>query len=91
MMNQMFDDFQGMYFVLGEGNQSFWMKNCIIPMDIVFVNNGLVDTIHKNCSPCYTDNCVSYKGYGNVCLEVPAGFCEKISLEEGDEVKLLHF
>ncbi len=39
MMGQRFNsDFNGMLFMMGNNEeQSFWMKNCIIPLDIVFI------------------------------------------------------
>jgi uncharacterized membrane protein (UPF0127 family) len=37
------DSLEGcMVFKMGKGHHSFWMKNCLIPLDIVFVlNNNL--------------------------------------------------
>ena len=40
MMGKRFDEsFDGMLFFMPElDNQSFWMFNCIIPLDIIFIN-----------------------------------------------------
>lgn len=55
-------------FDVGKGEHSFWMKNCLIPLDIVFVNNKKITKIYKNCQPC--DICDEhYKGYGDIVLE----------------------
>ena len=34
------------------GEQSFWMKDCNIPLDILFIVNYKINTIHKDCQPC---------------------------------------
>jgi uncharacterized membrane protein (UPF0127 family) len=38
MMGKSFDGFDGMLFFMSTGEHSFWMKNCIIPLDIIFFN-----------------------------------------------------
>jgi uncharacterized protein len=78
-----------MLFILpSKDEQSFWMKDCLIGLDIVFLDNNKVTTIHKNCEPC-DDDCQSYKGFGNLALEFNAGFCDEIKLQVGDEVKFI--
>ena len=38
MMGKTFDGFDGMLFIMAEDTiQSFWMKNCIVPIDMLFV------------------------------------------------------
>lgn len=38
-----------MLFNVGKGHHSFWMKGCLIPLDIVFVLNGRITKIFLNC------------------------------------------
>ena len=38
-----------MVFKMGKGHHSFWMKNRLIPLDIVFVLNNRINRIHSNC------------------------------------------
>lgn len=60
-----------MLFNVGKGYHSFWMKNCLIPLDIVFISNNRISKIHQNCQPC--DECSErYTGIGDKVLEFPA-------------------
>lgn len=81
MMGMDFDNtFNGMLFVMGEGEHCFWMKNCIVPLDIVFISNNEITKIHHNCPPCKTKNCENYCGYGDLVLELPGGYCKENNL-----------
>lgn len=56
-------------FDIGKGEHTFWMKDCLIPLDIIFVNNKIITKIYKNCKPC-KDKCnETFKGYGDIVLE----------------------
>jgi hypothetical protein len=44
MMGKDFDStFNGMLFLMDYGQHCFWMKNCIIPLDIIFIKDGIAD------------------------------------------------
>ena len=61
-----------MLFDIGKGHHSFWMKNCLIPLDIVFLTNNKISKIYNDCQPC--DKCTEkYTGIGDKVLEFPAG------------------
>lgn len=81
------DENQGMLFIFPfEELQSFWMKNTVLPLDMLFINSELkIVTIHKNTEPYST------KGYPSsspaiYVLEVNAGFTEKYNIKKGDKV-----
>jgi len=75
----------GMLFVFSEvSERSFWMKDCLISLDIVFIIDNKVTKVHRNCPPCRKDKCLSYHGIANKVLEFPAGRC---SVEVGDFLK----
>lgn len=87
MMGKQFNDtFDGMLFMMDNDNHSFWMKNCIIPLDIIFISNNKVSKIHHNCPPCETEECERYEGTGDLVLELDGGTCEKYDIAEGDRV-----
>jgi len=72
----------GMLFVFPEiSERSFWMKDCLMSLDIIFIINNKVTKVHNNCPPCYENNCESYKGISDKVLEVPSG---KYYINEGD-------
>ncbi len=53
---------QGMLFVFDfSDTHGFWMKNCQIPLDIVWLN-GRKQIVHmeRNLPPCKTDDCPTY-------------------------------
>jgi uncharacterized membrane protein (UPF0127 family) len=88
-MNKTFDGFDCMLFLLPKfGLQSFWMKNCIIPLDILFIDDNHIESISHNCPPCKSDDCPSYKGYGSMVLELPGGTCKKYDIFDGDSIDL---
>jgi len=82
------EDFNGMLFLMGEcKDQSFWMYDCIIPLDIIFINSEKITGISHNCIPCKEKSeCENYKGYGDKVLEVYGGTCEKLGIKKGDSV-----
>ena len=88
MMGKTFDGFDGMFFIMPEdGEQSFWMKNCIIPLDIIMIKNNVIVNIHHDCPPCLEEDCPSYCGNGNIVLELEGGTCEMLGIEAGDTVE----
>ena len=84
---------EGMLFVFEQETQhSFWMKNTLIPLDIIWINKGeQVIHIEKDVQPCREgEECARIKSdeLAKYVLELNAGVSDKISLKKGDE---LHF
>jgi uncharacterized membrane protein (UPF0127 family) len=90
MMGKRFDStFDGLLFLMGGDEQSFWMKNCIIPLDIVFINDDMtIQSIQKNCPPCSSNDCEHYPGNGKYVLELAGGTCEECGIENGQKIKI---
>lgn len=90
MMRKTFDNtFNGLLFLMGGDRQCFWMKNCIIPLDIIMIKNNVVVNIHSNCPPCTDEDCPNYCGMGNIVLELKGGSCERLNIQPNDTVKYL--
>ncbi len=62
------------------------MKDCLIPLDIVFVLNGRISKIHRDCQPCSGEECQRYYGPADHVFEFPSGSCE--NFKEGDQANL---
>ena len=77
----------GMLFVFPVSRQqSFWMKNTKISLDIIFIDeNGIILNIAKNTTPFSTDSVLS-EGSAKYVLEVNAGFSEKNNLKKGNKI-----
>ena len=77
-----------MVFKMGKGHHSFWMKDCLIPLDIVFVLNNRISRIHPNCPPAdpHDLNPIRYTGLGDHVIEFPAGTAT--NWKSGDRVSM---
>lgn len=66
---------------------SFWMKNMLIPLDIVFLKDGEVKQI-ATAVPCPTDPCLLYSSQTpvNQVLELPAGKTRALGIKVGDRL-----
>jgi len=81
--------FDGLLFLMGGKKQCFWMKNCIIPLDIIIIKNNVIVNIHFDCPPCKKEPCLSYCGRGNIVLELEGCTCEELNIQPGDSVEYI--
>jgi uncharacterized membrane protein (UPF0127 family) len=82
----------GMLFVFPDDEvRSFWMKNTLIPLDMIFLNSDrqVVD-LYSSVPPCRADPCPSYTSAlpARYVLEIAGGQAEKLHLEVGDKIFL---
>jgi len=77
-----------MVFKMGKGYHSFWMKNCKINLDIVFILNNRINKIHLNCPipESHQMTLPTYSGLGDHVIEFPAGTASDWKI--GDRVKM---
>jgi uncharacterized membrane protein (UPF0127 family) len=92
MMGKRFNGaFDALLFVMTRAESTFWMKNCIVPLDVVFINKGIITKIHHNCPPCTATTtakeCISYPGVGNLVMELPGGECKRLRIRAGARVR----
>jgi len=95
MMGKRFNGaFDALLFLMNRAESTFWMKNCIVPLDVVFIDKGIITKIHHNCPPCTTatttsiaEKCVSYPGVGNLVMELPGGECKRLRIRAGTRVR----
>lgn len=76
----------GMLFVFqGEYPLKFWMKNTIIPLDVIYFNSNNEYVSHATMQPCTEDPCPDYlaKAPSQYALEVPAGSVETWNVGDG--------
>lgn len=90
MFREKLSENRGMLFVFQEeANYSFWMKNTLIPLDIIWLNKEReVVFISKNAQPCPADLCpfISPGKPAQYVLEINSGITDKIGLHLGDKM-----
>jgi uncharacterized membrane protein (UPF0127 family) len=81
-------DNAGMVFPFPEPRMaSFWMKNTVIPLDIIFVRtDGTIESIAENAIPYSTIPVESGEPVGAV-LELRGGLSAELGISAGDTVK----
>lgn len=83
-------DYQGMLFVFDtQGNYSFWMKDMLIPLDIIFISySGYIVDVKENLLPCSSDKCLSISSDEPFmyALEVNSGFVDINKIAVGNAV-----
>ena len=83
---------EGMLFLFdNEKKASFWMKNTLIPLDIIFINkNGSINKIYKNSKPKSLKR-IKSKGKVLAVLEINAGEANKNNIGNGSFIDLEKF
>lgn len=84
MYRQELKDGEGMLFVFeAEEERSFWMKNTLIPLDILFVDNDhkVVGIVHK--AKPRQEKSLSVGVPSRFVLEVPGGYCSRNGVHRG--------
>ncbi|MGL5830565.1 MAG: DUF192 domain-containing protein [Candidatus Altimarinota bacterium] len=83
----------GMLFIFEQtSEQAFWMKNTLIPLDIVFIDeNRRVANIAREAQPCQEEHCPLYASGVEIryVLELKGGATDKLGIKEGDQVTWL--
>jgi uncharacterized membrane protein (UPF0127 family) len=87
MFRPQMDENKGMLFLMDrEEFQSFYMRNTIIPLDIIYINNKfeIVDIYeHTNV---LDDTSLPSSAPARYVVEINAGLCEKYGIKIGDSI-----
>jgi len=83
---------EGMFFFSKYNKEwSIWMKDMLIPLDIIFISRDLrVINYVKGAKPCKAEPCERYnpESPARYVLEVKAGFIEKYGIKKGDLIEI---
>ena len=91
MFREKLDEYEGMLFIFDdEEYQTFWMKNALIPLDVVFIDRKLKIIDIKHAVPCNKNSCDLYQSEHPAAyvLEVNGNFTTKNRINIGDKIKL---
>ena len=78
----------GMLFIFSDSRpRSFWMRNCLIPLDIIFLKaDGSIINIVANAEPG-TDTQRLSDGPAKAVFEIPGGRAAELGIKPGDIVQ----
>lgn len=78
----------GMIFLFPEeAERSFWMKNTLIPLDMIFIReDGTISKVHDSAKP-HDLTSVKSEGPALAVLELNGGTAKKLGISAGDLVK----
>ncbi|MBW4443794.1 MAG: DUF192 domain-containing protein [Plectolyngbya sp. WJT66-NPBG17] len=69
----------------------FWMKNTLIPLDMLFLRKGKIRSITANVPPCQADPCPTYGSPTediDQVIELRAGRAAELGLKVGDFISI---
>lgn len=92
MFRKVLPENYGMLFIFNySARTSFWMKNTLIPLDLIFIDNGRVVEIKESLSPCKGE-CKIYtsKRPAKYVVEVPAGFVKKNDIKINTSARVFY-
>ncbi len=88
MFRESMGRFEGMLFVYERPQPvSFWMKNTLIPLDMIFMDaSGVVQHVHSNAVP---GDLTSIPGGDNIqfVLEINGGLAGQLGIDAGAEMR----
>jgi uncharacterized membrane protein (UPF0127 family) len=94
MFRDSMPDDHGMLFNFpDEQVRSFWMKNCRMPLDILYFDaNYKMVSMQQRVPACRSDPCPAYpsEGPARYVLELNAGTADKLGVKAGDALTVAH-
>ncbi|MDB9514065.1 DUF192 domain-containing protein [Kamptonema animale CS-326] len=84
-------DDRGMLFSFNPPRRvAFWMKNCKISLDMIFLQDGVVRAIARNSPPCTAEPCPTYDSTTSVdrVIELRGGRAAELGVKVGDRITI---
>ena len=84
-------DHSMLFVFVDEQPRAFWMKNTLIPLDILYFDKERkLVSMQLNAQPCKADPCAIYPSDGKAAyvLELPAGTAGKLGLKLGEPLTI---
>lgn len=87
MFRKSMSENQGMLFIFPDTRiRSFWMRNTVIPLDMIFVDSSkTILNIAKNTTP-YSDASYTSSGPARYVVEVNGGYTDRHMINPGDKI-----
>ena len=83
------DDFGMLFIHETELPRGFWMKNCLVHLDIIYLDkNKQIINIHFNVPPCKSEPCPTYESErpAQYVLELRGNRAKELNLKPGDTI-----
>lgn len=90
MFREYLPEWSGMLFVFDEEwHYPFWMKNTLIPLDMIWFNEDKIVVDIQRAEPCTTDQCPEYVPRDNASyvLEINSGWVSHMALSIWSHLK----
>ncbi len=86
MYREELEENKGMFFIFdSEGSYPFWMKNTLIPLDIIWIDSSgkIIDI--REAEPCEKDPCpvIPHAGSAKYVLEINKGLSSQLGIKVG--------
>lgn len=93
MFRESMEEGDGMLFVFPQSDiYNFWMKNTLIPLDMLWIDDQLNVVKVITAQPCTVDQCPTYNPWvpAKYVLEINAGMAAKHEIAEWTTMRLIH-
>ena len=80
----------GLLMILPPAKVAIWMKNMLMPIDCIYIENNKVVRVYNDLPVCEIKNCKQYysKSVVNKVLEINAGIAKEYGIRKHDKIKL---
>jgi len=93
MYRETLDESSGMLFIFDDEQvRDFWMKNTLIPLDIIFLDSNYTIVKIQQAVPCKEDPCKTYSSEkpSKYVVEVNLDFAKNNNITEGMKAELIY-